>query len=654
MIALGWTLLLSSPGCVRPFVMTQRDYDFYNAVSTDYSQGSYDAMLGRFQAALPRTVNDPDRVDHWSLTLAEAKRIAIENNKQILVLATQPGQAGAIVDLQLSQFDAFWSAGGAWGRENQPLASNVAAAGTGQNAVTIDSFGNSGSQFFTSDVGGLGVNATTGGATQAQNQSIPGQNVFEILKRNATGGTTNVNYSLGYRNQDPIGGFTTVNPAWSSSVEANFTQPLLQGAGVEFNRAPILIARANFEQTVKNFDLGVQTLLRDVESLYWQLGYTYYDLYSREVGMQQALATWQKIKNEYNVGRASTEDVAQAREQFETFRAERIRAMQRVIDAERQLRFAMGMQSEDARRIIPADSPTQAQYEPDWSTAVLEAVSLRPDVVAQTYAVRAAELELFRQQNGLQPDLTVNGSWSLTGLDNQFDQSIERLTDGDFEGWTLGGRYRRQIGERSANAQTREAQLALSRERDRLKDIQHKALHELTETYRNLSVNYQLLGAQKDRREAAAARLKAQVELYRQGRTTIDELLRAQSSFADSLRDEGLSIAQYNQSLIQWEFSRGTILSNDNVYLAESASMRVNQNQLEERRRMWEAGLPVPLWPGRLVHGDFFPCPDSDKPFYPALAHEEATTSVDATTPEAAAGSPELPGATTDAPAPLP
>lgn len=673
-IAVGWTLLLSSTGCVHPLIMTKMDYDYYNAVSTSYGRAEYDSSIGRLQTTEPRTADSPDRERHWRLTLEEAKRIALENNKQILTIANQPGQAAAAIDQQLSQFDAYYSFGGGWGRENQPLTSNIATAGTGQDAVTIESFGQGGAGFFATDVGGFGVNATTGGPTQAPLQfvpldraidipdpsnlaggsavsldalsprsrlssnnpdaqvdpnrqllvatnvfqSIPGANVFEVFKRNATGGTTRLNYTINYRNQQPIGGFTLINPVWTQTAQASFQQPLLQGAGVEFNRAPILIARANFEQSVRSFESFVHSLLRDVELAYWQMYSAYSDMYAQQDGLERALRTWRRAREELDQGRSSRSAVAQAREQFELFRSAYIQSLQRVMDAERVLRLQLGLPADDDRRIIPADEPTAARYAPDWSTAVLEAMSLRPDLTAQAYAVRAAELQLFRQQNGLLPDATVNGSWALTGLDNQFDQAFDRMTDAKYESWSLGGRVRGGIGERAANAAVRGAQLTLSRERDSYRNLQHNILHELAEAYRNLIASHQLLLTQEDRFEAAAAYVKIAEDLVATGRQTIsdDRYLRAQAAYSDSLRARGQAVAQYNQSLIRWEFAKGTILSLDNVVIAESSVMRANRKLLEERRRIWECSLPLPIWPGEAVQGDFFPCPSPDAPLY--------------------------------------
>ena len=134
----------------------------------------------------------------------------------------------------------------------------------------------------------------------------------------------------------------------------------------------------------------------------------------------------------------------------------------------------MGMTPFDNFRIIPSDNPTEAQYTPDMTAAIHESMQLRPELAAQRFAVRAADLELMRQKNGLLPDLSVSAVYGLSGLDNQFDQQLNRLFSNKYTEWRLGIRYTRQIGERAANAatqrSTRSKQRAVSLDRTRTRN----------------------------------------------------------------------------------------------------------------------------------------------------------------------------------------
>ena len=592
-------------GCHRPYFMTELDYAYYNRISGDYATRERFDDIEAVSQHTPPNVTDFGQRQEWPLSLQEAKHMALAANKRIAVLGFTPGVQGTRIDTALANFDAQIGFGGAWSRTERQISNLAQGNGSQRDAFVQNAFGPTAQ--------GTGTTITTGAATDGN--ALPAVNVFGIEKRNATGGISSFSYDLNYTRTDPVG-FSSVNPAWNGTLSLGIQQPLLQGAGVEFNRAPILIARAGMEQSVKDFDAQVRTLLRDVESAYWQLYFTYQDIYSRKVGLELGLVLWQRAVDKLDAGSGNRAEVAQAREQFEFFKGQLIDAENQLLTAERELRRLMGMAPFDGFRIIPSENPTESQYTPDMNVAIHEAMQLRPELAAQRFAVRAADLELMRQKNGLLPDLSVSAVYGLSGLDNQFDQQFNRLFSNKYSEWRLGIRYTRQIGERAANAATRNAQLTLSRERYRLTELEHETLHELDTAYRELYRTFARIEIQHQRRRAAAEQLESRKANYELGRDTLDVLVRAQSVYADALRDEAQAIVQYNQALVGWEFAKGTILINDNVDLAEEICSNVPEAVRAKVYKELTCAKPLPIHPGTKVVPDTTTCPDTSLPLY--------------------------------------
>lgn len=617
--------LLAGSGCQEPYFATQSDYVYFNEVNGQKRPHEPDDNPA-IPPGLPRTVIDPAGREKFEVTLENVKQMALGQNPRIAFVAYQPGVVGTNIDTQLSTFDPFFEIGGGWSRTDQQT-SSVLETGSffGPGSFKQDAFG--------APVGSgpYGYNLTNGAETSLFNPAIrqtdaltPGTNLVDLSKKNATGGISRVGYGLDYQLANPPG-FNTVNPYWRSRLNFRLDQPLAQGAGVEFNRAPVLIARANHEQAIQNFDAEVRTLLRDIEVAYWQLYYSYQDLYSAETGLKLALVTWQKEKTKQEIGTASTPDVAQAREQYELFRATRNEALNRVLAAERDLRNLLGLPPDDSRQFIPHDEPVMAEYSPNWEVAVCEALERRPELTGQRLAIRAAELELFRQKNALKPDLTFSAAYEITGLDDQFDQSINQLKENNYQDWYLGIRYRRQVGERSANAGYRRAQLSLSQARAGLRSIEHSILHELHAAYQDLAFTHRQIQIQADRRLAASELLNAREQFYRQGRATVDILLEAQRAFSNALRDEALATAQYNQALVNWEYAKGSILENDNVIISEQSIDRADPKQIRERQWQLKHALGIPLVAGKRVHGAIENCPNGRASLYQTGFFRETT-----------------------------
>src|SRR5262249_43069803 len=149
-----------------------------------------------------------------------------------------------------------------------------------------------------------------------------------------------------------------------------FEQPLLQAFGVEINQIRathpgsmltpfnvggrvegILITRLRFDEQRAEFQRDVNFMLVNVEVAYWNLYYAYWNLYSREQGMRQGYEAWRVAKAQLQAGKVAPYQVAAARRQYETFRAQRIAALGSgqlgvgggVLENERQLRGLIGL-----------------------------------------------------------------------------------------------------------------------------------------------------------------------------------------------------------------------------------------------------------------------------------------------------------------------
>jgi outer membrane protein TolC len=592
-------------GCHRPYFMTEVDYAYYNRISGDYATRERFDDIDAIAQHRPPNVTDFGKRQEWQLCLQDAKHIALAANKRIAVLGFTPGESGTRIDTALSSFDAQIGFGGAWSRTERQISNLAQGGGLNTDAFVQNAFGPT--------FQGTGTTLTTGGATDGN--AIPALDVFGLAKRNATGGITRFSYNLDYQRSNPAG-FSQVNPSWNGTATVAIEQPLLQGAGVEFNRAPILIARAGMEQSVKDFDAQVRTVLRDVENAYWQLYFSYQEVYSRKVGLELGLVLWQRAVDKLDAGSGNRSEVAQAREQFEFFKGQLIDAENQLLSAEQDLRRLMGVAPFDEYRIIPSDTPNEAQYTPDMFAAIQEAMQLRPELASQRFKIRASEIELMRQKNGLLPDLSVTAAYGLSGLDNQFDQQFNRLFSNKYTEWRLGVRYTRQIGERAANAATRNAQLALSRERFRLRELEDLTIGELGTAYREVFRSFNKIDVQRQRRRAAAEQLESRKANYELGKDTLDVLVRAQSVYADALRDEAQAVVQYNQSLVAWEFAKGTILINDNVTLAEEICSNVPEAVRAKVYQELTCARPLPIHPGTKVVPDTTSCPDTSLPIY--------------------------------------
>jgi len=553
----------------------------------------------------PLTLSNPRFDNIWELSLEEAIRTSLENGKVLrnlggrfasfggprpqtgepaVSLLTAPTQTPTIydpgivetdpfrgVESALALFDAQLSSSLTWERQNRPQ--NVGGVGT----VIFQ-------QQFLGDTG----NSTTG-----------------IQKRTATGATWGFsNQTLYDNNNSPIRQ-AGVPSTWTTNYDFTFNQPLLQGAGATYNRIAgpdafdnvlgrpnfrgVLLARINADISLAEFEAGVRNLVSDTEQSYWELYFAYRNLEARKAGRDSALEAWRKVHALYveqsRGGEADKE--AQAREQYFFFRSEVEQALTDVYRSENRLRFMMGIAASDGRLIRPADEPTTARIAFDWQQSLVEALSRSAELRKQKWIIKQRELELVAAKNLILPRLDMVGRYRFLGMGqdliNQVSKSYDAagvsplkgtdaystLLSGQFQEWQAGAQFQMPLGFRRELATVRHHQLQLARERARLQDEELEASHALVDAVRNVDTNFALAQTNFNRRVAAERQVEAVQAAYDASTVTLDQLLDAQRRRAEAESSYYRSLVDYNRSISQLHYRKGSLLEYNGVFLAE-------------------------------------------------------------------------------------
>ena len=259
-----------------------------------------------------------------------------------------------------------------------------------------------------------------------------------LQKRIATGGILGVTHNVQYQYlNSPTQAFPS---AYVTNLQLQFNQPLLGSApvplfgqnlgpaGVEVNRAPIVIARLNADFTVWGFKAQIMSLVRSVEQQYWALAQAQVQYWSAETAVELGEQILRRERAKFEVGAGSIPNVAEAEEQLERFRLDYVQRTSDLITTERQLRNLLGLPPADNRRIVPTTAPTDARLEPNWQSSLTQMVNFQPDIVQGQILIRAAELRLLIARNELLPVLNFNALYQFNGLGHHLDESEAVMT----------------------------------------------------------------------------------------------------------------------------------------------------------------------------------------------------------------------------------
>jgi outer membrane protein TolC len=595
------TLALVVVGCQpqQPFYFNQRgEMAFYRDMATEieYPDVNVETLPDVSGALPPLTLGGNEPKQPWDLTLEEALRNALCNNKVMKQIGgqaavVQTGGSGPATSESLLRAGLTPSAGTTSAPTVYDPAFNEASVemalaafdaqfSSSVNAQRIDNPVNESEDY------------TSLYAEVDRETIVAFQNT--LSKTNATGGTASVSNSVRYTDSNsPLREFPS---DWYVSVEAQITQPLMRGAGVTYNRiagtgaAPlggsmynpqgVLIQRINTDISLANFENGVLNMVNDTETAYWELYFSYRSLEALQKGLDSALQTWRKIWALAEVGAkgGEAEKEAQAREQYFLFRSSLERSLNQLYHAEANLRYMMGIAASDGRIIRPTDEPTTAKVSFDWYAVHNEALAQNVNLRAQRWTVKQRELALIAAKNGLLPRLDAVARYRWLGLgddligghsDKALEAAVNEMFDGTYQEWALGLQFQMPLGFRAEMANVRNAQLRIARERALLQEAELELSHLLAHDLRDLEARYVLLETNFNRQVAAARQVEAVEAAYKADTITLDVLLNAQRLLAQDQSEYFRSLVDYNKSIALVHLRKNSLLQYNNVYLAE-------------------------------------------------------------------------------------
>jgi outer membrane protein TolC len=549
------------------------------------------------QTTAPLTLDNPDPAAMWDVTLEEAIQMALKNSKVIRTLSgvgfSQAGVSG--VPSALLQ-----SPGSVRTVYDPALAESDPRTGPEAALSAFDAQLNMGSRWTKSDTPYRYGNGTAGV------QGDVGQFDIGISKYAATG----TQFYINHVDQYNVGGAGSTPVTWSSYLEGGFRHRLLQGGGVEFNRiagptgtpgmySGVAVARINTDMALSDFEMATRNLVADVERVYWNLYYAYRRLDSVRAGRDAALQTWRQTKTHADVGsaRGRAYQLAQAEQNYFTFRQQTELAQNNLFKAESAMRYILGLTVSDGRLIRPIDDPITAPIQLDWHNVQCEALFRSPELRKLKWTVKQRELELTASKNFLLPQLDLDAGYRISGAgkdllvpDNSRSNAYGSLTGGNYTGWSVGLTASAPFGWRRELAGVRNAKLNLTKHIALLHEQEVELTHQLADSFREISSAYQQMQTTYASYLAATEEVRAVQNAYEAETITLDQLLQAHRRRSEAETGYYSSVVDYNLSIMTLHYRKGSLLEFNNVCLSEGEWPAKAYFDAKRRARERDAG----------------------------------------------------------------
>ncbi len=270
-----------------------------------------------------------------------------------------------------------------------------------------------------------------GESSNAILNSLSQTGAINYLQTFSTG--TAINIGLSSSKSSTNSSFYYLNPYFNTSLNLQFTQPLLRNAGRFANTAPILIARRGLAQSRASFEGEVNDAILQVVSQYWAAVQARGSLEVQQRAQQLADVSFQRDKRALELGALPPLDISRSESEVASRKVQAIQAAYVLTQAEEALRITIGVDQDPQFRSLTFDltenpQPTGDLMTIDADSLLTESLAARPEIEAANEALAGDEISIRLAHNQLKPDLSLNGFYQTSGIGgNQYDLVTGKL-----------------------------------------------------------------------------------------------------------------------------------------------------------------------------------------------------------------------------------
>jgi len=570
-------------------------------------------------SARPRDAGQ-EPTQYQDLSLASALQVAFASSPVIRSLGGRlldnPANAATVYDVEITASDPFFGPAAALAQFDNQLAA-------GLNSANNDRVFN---------------NTILGGNAQQLVQDTATANA-SIQRRTMSGATLDLRGLNGYDANNRTG---NLFPSyWETQLEAGVRQPLLRGAGQQYNRIAgpnaqpgfnfsngIVIAQMNTQIAGAEFEISVQQFAREIYEAYWSLHQAFVSYENKRQTRDLAYSTWQAVSAKASQGLegGQVDKASQAKQKY--FRYNRAIASSLgggqgesgLYEAERRLRHLMGLplSDENEKLLRPTDPIPMAPVTYDWESLVASSMVDRVELRRQAIKVRQQQAKLVASKNFLLPQLDVIGRYRVRGFGDdlvgngpRFASSYTDFFSLDHQEFEFGVEWGMTQGRRQARAAVRNATIQLARESSILAEQQRELTAKLSESVSRASSIYVAMQAGQEELAAAEARMQSTWVLYEVDKTDLFMLLDARESLLEVSDRNHADQVQYTLALVDVAHQSGRLLHDSGVSVLGGTVSQGFPLVIDSELISPQDTDPLPSQSGSI---ELMPAPVPDKP----------------------------------------
>ena len=477
------------------------------------------------------------------LSSDDAVKLALEQNLGVQIARVNP----QIQDLSVAQARSFWAPNltTAFQRNSQLQAPTSSLAG---GALSVEQ-----AQFNSQ----LGVN-----------QVLP------------WGGNYTVNWNSSRLTSTSY--FQSFSPQLGSSLNLNYTQPLLRNFKIDNIRQNLALSKIGREMSDVDLRTTLVQTARQVKNAYWDLVYRIDSLTAARQSLELAQQSLKDNTRRVEIGTMAPIDIVDAKNEVARNEEAVIVAQAQIEQAQDTLKtliFDPATPNFWNIAIDPSETvPFQAQAI-DTDAAVRNALDKRTDLTQAKHSMQESDISLNYFRNQILPDVNGFVNYVTTGVGgvqlSPVDFSVINTTGGvpvrtvvdqrgfgsvlgdvfhsAYPNWTAGIQIGYPLGTSTARANLERAKLQYQQAQTQIKNLEMQVAAQVRGAARQVTTNQKRVESARASRNLAEEKLAAEEKKFAAGIRETFFVFQAQRDLATARSAEVQAIADYNKSLVDFQ-----------------------------------------------------------------------------------------------------
>jgi outer membrane protein TolC len=379
-----------------------------------------------------------------------------------------------------------------------------------------------------------------------------------------TGGQVTANYIVEHATSNSPVQF--LNPTFDGTVSLNVTQPLLQGAGSDYGRAAIEIAKAGSKIAGLNFKSVVLTAVFNVETDYYNLIFfrEQYAVGKDSLKLAQQLLDENTIKRQTGV--LTDLDVVQAQAGVALARSQLIGYRQAMQNAEDTLLASLG-EREFRAPVGAVDFPALPDTNVSFYYSYKQARDNGPDLAVVQATIEQLQFEALRAKRNNLPSLDVNGGAGYLTERDSFSNAATKVWSGPGYNWQGGVTLSLPWGLRQNKALYRQAKDSLESEQTTFDLTDQQLTVQVRAAVRAVDANVESVTSAQEASRLSGKQYELQKAKFDAGLATSYDVLQAQIQLSTARVSEIQAEVNLRIALADLRFLEGSSLENYHINL---------------------------------------------------------------------------------------